>query len=167
MEDTIHWQSSRLPLLLGCPSAPVVPEGGMRQESEVQSSEGPGPSRWDLNGDQEKERGTRSVEVQCQGWSLSSLMTGMAPGYFASNLSYALGQSPTAHTGQWSLSAERRPPSVGPHTFNPTSRPNSASIPQKEVGDFMDRKSPEFIPGGCQEGNLGPQAINETQKSIM
>lgn len=175
VEVTINWQSSRLPLLRGCPFPPLVLEGGRKQEFEVESSEGTGPSRWYLNGDQEKERGTRSMEVQCKGWSPGSLMTWMDPGYFASNLLCALGQSrpslgfcqsTTAHTGQRRLRTDRRPSSVGPHTFSPTSQPNSASIPQKEAGDFMDRKSPGFITEGCQKGDLGPQAINETQKSI-
>lgn len=37
-------QSSRLPLLCGCPFPPLDLEGVMKQESEAESSEGTGPS---------------------------------------------------------------------------------------------------------------------------
>lgn len=176
VKDTINWQSSRLPLLRGCSFPPLVLEGVMKQEFEAESSEDTGPSRWYLNGDQEKERGTRSVEVQCKGCSSGSLMTWMDPGYFASNLTCALGEVtsfsgflPVPYFTHWTMEPEHgeETPFCGSMYFKSHLTSKLSLYSPKGVGDFMDQKSPGFITEGCQKGNLGPQAINETQKSIV
>lgn len=126
-------KSSRLQLLNGCPFLPSV-DAGRSEDAGVgaESSEDIGPSRWCVNGDQEKQRGRskgavprllvrQSDDLDTSNHSATNLLCVLRE-VMATLLGFC--QSHEPYTGQCSLSTEMRfllvPKFCGPHTFNPT-----------------------------------------------
>lgn len=118
-----------------------------------------------------RRKGDKKQEVQCKGCSSGSLMTWTLVPTLPVTCYVPCGEchiplwasaSLLIHTLDNEAWAQRGDPFLfqnlaNPYTFNLTSYPNTASIPQKEVGHCMDQKSLGFITEGCQKRTFGAQ----------